>query len=558
MLIEALATYEEIYAAFRWQLPKTYNIAADVCDRHAEDPAKVALIVPDASGGAREMTFLHVQRQANRLANLLLACGLQRGDRVMLLLAQDPMTAIAYVACWKAGLVAVPTSVLFGPDAVAYRLENSGARILFTDRSNWRNVAAVRADATALERVFLIDGTDDGAENLAAAMERASDSFTTLATRPDDPAFINYTSGTTGWPKGALQGHRSMLGHMPGLEMLYDFFPHAGDLMWSPADWSWLAGLMDVLMPAWFVGIPVLVHRSPKFDAEEAFRLIGRHKVRLSLLTPTMLKLMRQVPDPIRRFDARLRCIISGSESVGRELLDWAGKTLGAVNEGFGQTECNITLGNCAKVMESRIGSLGKQLPGHVAAIVDDDGRKLPPGTVGNLAFRRPDPVMLLEYWRNPEATKAKYAGDWLLTGDLAEVDADAYFWFRGRADDVITSAGYRIGPSEIEDALVRHPAVAIAAAIGVPDAGRTEIIKAFIVLAKDHTGTPELAEEISGQVATRLARHERPREIEFVDALPMTTNGKILRRVLRDQEKAKRAAGGGAASPAQRQGYRI
>jgi acetyl-CoA synthetase len=338
-----------------------------------------------------------------------------------------------------------------------------------------------------------------------------------------------------------------MLGHMPGLELLYDFFPQPGDVMLSPADWSWLAGLMDVLMPAWFHGVPVVVYRAPRFDAEEAFALIGRHKVRLSLLTPTTLKLMRQVPDPVRRFGVKLRAVVSGGESVGRELLDWSKRKLDAVvNEGYGQTECNIVLGHCSEVMPAKPGALGKAMPGHVAGILDDAGQPLPAGEIGMLAFRRPDPVMLLEYWRNPEATAAKYAGDWLLTGDLAQVDEDGYFWFHGRADDVITSAGYRIGPSEIEDAIVRHPAVVLAAAVGVPDAERTEIIKAFVVLREGQKGSPELAAEIQNFVRDRLAKHERPREIAFVPALPMTTTGKIMRRVLREQERERQRPAAG------------
>ena len=541
--VPRLARYEDIYAAFRWNIPARYNIAADVCDRHAADPDKIALIGDGVDGGAWTMTFREVQRRANRLANLFVSLGLKKGDRVMLLLAQDAWTAIAHVACWKAGLVSLPTSVLFGPDAIGYRLGFAEPRVVITDRANLPKVAEARASAGVVERVYLIDGVAAGAESLEAAIEPARDHFTNVDTAANDPAFLNFTSGTTGNPKGALQAHRTMLGHLPGLELPFDFFPQPGDVMWSPADWSWLAGLMDVLMPAWYHGVPVLTFRAPRFDPEQACWMMARHGVRTALLTPTVLRLIRQVPNPLG-MGLKLRVIVSGAEAVGKELHEWARGALGApINEAFGQTECNLVLGNCSSVMPVKPGSLGRPMPGHVCAIVDDGGNIVPAGTQGHIAIQRPDPVMMLEYWKNQQATRDKYIGDWLITGDLGACDEDGYFWFQGRADDIITSAGYRIGPTEIEDALTRHPAVLLAAVVGVPDPVRTEAIKAFVVLRKGHAGSTQLAAEIQEFVRTRLAKHEVPREVVFVEALPMTTTGKVLRRELRDAERA-RAAG--------------
>ena len=288
----------------------------------------------------------------------------------------------------------------------------------------------------------------------------------------------------------------------------------------------------------------MLTFRAPRFDPEQAFAMMGRHRVRTALLTPTMLRVMRQIPDPVKRYGIDLRAIISGGELVGRDLHEWANGTLGApVNEMFGQTECNLVLGSSGRIMPIKPGALGRAIPGHVAGIVDDDGRPLPSGEIGNLAFRSPDPVMMLEYWQNPEATRNKYADGWLITGDLSHCDEDGYFWFHGRADDVITSAGYRIGPSEIEDALARHPAVVMAAVVGVPDPVRTESIKAFVILKEGMVPNEALAENVRDFVREHLARHEVPRDIEFVSALPMTTTGKILRRELRDRERAKAAA---------------
>jgi acetyl-CoA synthetase len=478
--MERMQTYEQLYASFRRNIPARYNIAADVCDRHATDPGKIALIGEGPDGKVWQMTFRDVQRKANKLANFLLSIGLVKGDRVMLLLGQNPWTAIGHVACWKAGLVSVPVSVLFAADAVAFRLGHVAARVVITGLANLPTAVRAREQATGAVRIFVIDGREPEAESLPDAIEPARDAFTNVDTAADDPAFLNFTSGTTGNPKGALQAHRSMLGHLPGAEFCLDFFPQPHDLMWSPADWSWLAGLMDVLMPAWYHGVPVLTFRAARFDPEQAFAMIGRHRVRTALLVPTMLRLMRQVPDPVGRFGANLRAIYSGGEPVGKELLEWSAEVLKMpINEVFGQTECNLVLGSNASVMPIKPGSIGRAVPGHVAAIVDDAGQTLPPGATGHIAIRRPDPVMMLEYWHNAEATRDKYAGDWLITGDLGVCDEEGYFWFQGRADDVITSGGYRIGPAEIEDALVRHPAVVIAAAIGVPDPVRTESIKA-------------------------------------------------------------------------------
>jgi acetyl-CoA synthetase len=539
--MERMRTYEELYAAFRWNIPARYNIAADVCDRHAADPSKVALLGEGADGKVWQLTFREVQRKANQLANFLCSLGLISGDRVMLLLGQHPWTAIAHVACWKGGFVSVPVSTLFAADAVAYRLNHVNAQVLITDLANLPTAVRARAQTREAVGIYLIDGRDPEGASLLEAIEPARDAFANVDTAADDPAFLNFTSGTTGHPKGALQAHRSMLGHLPGAEFCLDFFPQPGDVMWSPADWAWLAGLMDVLMPAWYHGVPVLTFRAPRFDPEQALAMIGKHQVRTALLVPTMLRLMRQVPNPVERYRIKLRAVISGGEAVGKELLEWGLDALRVpINEGFGQTECNLVLGSNASVMPIKPGSIGRAVPGHVAAIVDDGGRIVPPGTIGNIAFRRPDPVMMLEYWRNEAATRDKYAGDWLITGDLGTCDEDGYFWFRGRADDIITSGGYRIGPAEIEDALARHPAVVMAAAVGVPDAVRTESIKAFVIVRQEFRRGPELAEDIRRFVRDHLAKHEVPKEIEFVDVLPMTTTGKIQRRKLRDAERAK------------------
>ncbi|MGE3301916.1 MAG: AMP-binding protein [Hyphomonadaceae bacterium] len=538
-------TFAETYAAFEWRLPERYNLAWDVCDRHAGDPGKVALIHQDGADVVT-YTFQQIQRRANQFANTMQALGLAQGDRVMVYLAQNPAAGIAHVGAWKAGMITLPTSVLFGVDGLEYRLNHSGAKVVITDSANLPKVIEARATAPGVQHVMVIDGPggEGGALPFYATLAKASDQFETLALTPDAPAMINYTSGTTGWPKGALQGHRTMIGHMAGLETLNDFLPQEGDRIWSPADWAWLAGVANILMGGWFHGLPVLTFPMIGFDPELAIKMMGQHKVRNAFLTPTMLKLLRPHRALAPQYGVRLRSIISGSEAVGRDLLEEMNAMFGlSINEGFGQTEMNATLGNCASLGHYRVGSLGTPLPGHVAGIMDDAGNMLPDGQVGNLVFQAPDPVMLLEYWRDPEATARKFVNGWLVTGDLAERDEDGFYWFRGRADDVITSAGYRIGPTEIEDAIRRHPAVSMAAAIGVPDETRTEIIRAYVMLLPGHAPSDALAEEIRLSVRDRLARHEYPREIRFVQALPMTTTGKILRRSLRDEARAEREA---------------
>jgi len=543
MLITQGKTYEDIYNAFQWKVPQHFNMAHHCVDKHAADPARVALIYETLKGEVREYTFRNIQQYANQFANALIGLGGKPGDRITLLLGQAPETAIAHIACWKAGLISCPTSVLFGADAIEYRLNDSRAKILITDQANFAKVEEVWDRAPHLEKVLLTDGAQGRGGDFWSVLEKGSDQFTTVNSRADDPAFICYTSGTTGNPKGALHAHRCLLGTLPGIEYCNNFFPQPGDLNWSPADWAWVAGLMDILTPSWFYGVPVLAFRAPGFDPEQAYHMLAKHRVRNALLTPTMLKMMRQVPDAMQRYDVQLRSVFSGGEAVGAALFEWANESLGVrVNEVYGQTECNLVLGNCAEVLPAKAGSLGKAIPGHVVAIIDEhSGELLPPGTEGQIGVRKGDPVMLLEYWNNPDATREKYIGDWLLMGDNGIMDEDGYFWFKGRSDDVITSSGYRIGPGEIEDALSRHAAVAMSAAIGVPDPVRTESIKAFIILAEGYTASEELENDIRQMVRERLAKHEYPREFEFVTSLPMTTTGKIQRRELRLREAAKR-----------------
>ena len=529
--------YDALYRDFAWAIPERYNIGVDVCDRHADGTGRKALTYVSDTGAVSEHSFDDFKRASNRFANVLGAHGFGRGDRLAILLPQMPETAVAHVAAFKAGLISIPLFVLFGEEALRFRLSDSGARGVVTDLAGAEKIAGIRHLLPALDRVYVV-GEDRGAAghvDFAAALAQASDRFAPVDTGPDDPAIIIYTSGTTGNPKGALHAHRVLLGHLPCVELSHDFFPQAGDLYWTPADWAWIGGLFDVLLPAWHHGVPVLAHRARKFDPAEAIDLMARHQVRNTFLPPTALKMMRQAGRGSP--DLALRTIASGGETLGVEMLDWATATLGATpQEFYGQTECNLVACNSMHVFPIRPGSIGRAVPGHAVAVVDADGVPVPTGQVGTIAVRRPDPVMFLGYWNNPSATVDKFAGDYLLTGDLARQDDDGYLWFVGRSDDLITSGGYRIGPGEIEDCLIKHPAVTMAAVTGIPDPVRTEAVKAWIVLRPDIEPHPDLVAELQDFVKTRLAAHEYPRFIEFVDELPMTATGKIIRRALRNR----------------------
>jgi acetyl-CoA synthetase len=532
-MLPTSSSYEGLLSQFRWAVPAAYNIGVDVCDRHAAGDGRLALIFVDEQGTTARFTFDQIRALSNRFANLLLAAGLARGDRVAVLMPQAPETAIAHVGAFKAGMVTLPLFALFGEEALEYRLADSGARAVVTDAAGLAKLAGLRDRLPALQHVFVAgDTAGPGATLLGPALERASDAFAPVSTRADDPAIIIYTSGTTGNPKGALHAHRVLLGHLPGVEMPHRFFPQPGDLFWTPADWAWIGGLFDVLLPAWHHGVPVLAHRARKFDPEAAVRLMADHGVRNAFLPPTALKLMRQAGVTVR---APLRSVGSGGETLGDELLEWGRETFGVtINEFYGQTECNLVVSNNDAVFPVRPGSMGRAVPGHDVRIVDEAGQELPRGQAGNIAVRRRDPVMFLGYWNKPEATADKFAGDFMLTGDLGRQDEDGYLWFLGRSDDVITSAGYRIGPGEIENCLIKHPAVAMVGVVGVPDPVRTEIVKAWVVLKPGYAPSDALAQELQEFVRTRLAAHEYPRQVAFTDALPMTVTGKIVRRELR------------------------
>ncbi len=532
--------YDALYQNFTWAVPEDLNIADLVCDRHANQPNQPALYYESNDGSVSEFTFGQIRRLSNQMANALEGLGLTAGDRVAIILPQCPETAITHLACYKKALVALPLSILFGTDALEYRLKDSGAVAVITNTQRLDTILALKPQLPNLRRIIGCRCGDPKME-FWQLLETAPDQTERIGTRADDPALLIYTSGTTGPPKGALIAHRAIIGNLPGFEMSQDFFPQPGDLFWTPADWAWTGGLMDALLPTWYYGKPILAYDGGKFDPEKAAHLMGKYRVRNAFIPPTALKMMRQVANLKERFRLDMRSIMSAGEAVGEELIQWGRESFGVtINEMWGQTEFNYLVGNCGAIMKVRPGSMGKPYPGHTVEIIDEEGHVLPAGETGEFAARKGDPVMFLGYWRNAEATRSKFVGDWFCTGDVGYRDEDGYLWFVGRKDDVISSAGYRIGPGEIEDCLLKHPAVLSAAVIGKPDDLRGNIVKAFIVLSHGYEPGEALRNEIQAEVRQRLAAYEYPREIEFIDELPLTTTGKIRRVELRRMELEK------------------
>ncbi|WP_280151135.1 AMP-binding protein [Piscinibacter sp. XHJ-5] len=561
--MSAADRYAELYTSFRWRVPARFNIAEVCCARWARDtPDAVAIHREHENGSTATLRFDQLQREANRLANALQRLGVRAGDRVAIVMPQRFETAIAHIAVYQLGAVAMPLSMLFGPDALEYRLNDSGAQVAIVDESAIDNVLAARGACPGLRRVVAVGAAaGQGDVDWTDAVAREADSFAAVKTRADDAAVLIYTSGTTGPPKGALIPQRALIGNLSGFVCSQNWFPQDDAVFWSPADWAWTGGLMDALLPSLYFGRPIVAYQG-RFSPQVAFDLMQRHRVTHTFLFPTALKaMMKAFPEPRQRFALRLRAIMSAGEAVGDAVFDYCARQLGVtVNEMFGQTEMNYVVGNCSLHWPARPGSMGRPYPGHRVAVIDDGGRECPRGTPGDVAVHRrdihghPDPVFFLGYWKNEDATRRKYTGDlgdsWCRTGDTAVMDSDGYLWYQGRSDDVFKAAGYRIGPSEIENCLVKHEAVVNAAVVPKPDAERGAVVKAYVVLAPGVQGDARLVEALQQHVRGKLAPYEYPKEIEFIDALPMTTTGKVQRRVLRLREEERAQASSGKLTP--------
>ena len=484
-----------------WDIPARLNIARQCLDHPDDQTAIVDLTL----GSSATVTYGDLAAMTDGIARAL-DSRVRPGDRVGVLLSQSAWCAAAHLAIWKMGAISVPLFKLFKRDALASRIGDSGVGLVLTDS----------------EGAGLIG--DLAEPMLVAEIGMRGDPVPFADTGPEDPAVLIYTSGTTGSPKGALHGHRVLTGHLPGVSISHNHL-RAGDCLWTPADWAWIGGLFDVLMPGLAQGIPVVATRLDKFTPEACADVIARGRVRNVFFPPTALRMLKAAGTSI----SGLRSVASGGEPLGAEMLAWGEKAFGlTINEFYGQTECNMVVSSCAEDFPVRPGCIGKPVPGHEVAVIDQDGNLT--DDEGNVAIRRGSASMMLKYWNNPQATAEKFQGDWLITGDRGVWEGD-YLRFVGREDDVITSAGYRIGPAEIEDCLLTHPAVATVGVVGKPDPLRTEIVKAYVVLKPEaDVSGPEL----QNWVKDRLAQYSYPREVAFVQELPMTVTGKVIRKELK------------------------
>ncbi len=515
---------------FKWRISPTFNIANALCDSWASfDPERTALVHVRRSGEVEHWSFARLKEASDRMASAFFTAGVRRGDRVAQILNQGPEALITHLALFKVGAVSVPIFTLSGSAATAYRLNDCGARAVVCDGGQLDKVMALRGDLPALEAVWTNGPARSPVRAFWDDIALAQPLRSFVTTGAADPAFILYTSGATGPPKGVVHGHRMLVGQLPAVELHHPNFPQPTDLGWTPVDWSWVGSLFAVLPCMWY-GVPFVSHRLPEFDPEVAWRLIRDRGITAIVSPPSVLRVMSEVPAPA---DHSLRSLGTGGEPVDPRTIAWAEETLGlALSQGYGLTECSTPIISSPPAMETRPGTLGLAVPGFDVAIIDEAGVELPRGQMGEIAIARPNPAMFLRYWNRPAEDEAAFIGDWLRTGDCGTQDEDGYFTFVERADDLIITAGYRLGPHEIESAASQHPAVKMVAAVGQPDPVWTQTVALFVVPVSKPV-PPNLEAELAELVRSRVGTHAVPRRIEVVDALPLTASGKIRRRRL-------------------------
>ncbi|HEV8426064.1 MAG TPA: acyl-CoA synthetase [Actinomycetes bacterium] len=529
-------TYQEMASAFRWKVPASYNLAGDVLDKH--EPERPAMRFVSDEGRDERWTFGDLQRLTNRTANALRGLGVGRGDRVAVMAPASPEIAASFLATYKLEAILLSMSVLYGDDSIVYRLNDSEAKVLVTSAAHRDRVADLLDKAPSVEHLVVVGG--DGRDSFEELTRAASDRFQTPDTDPDTPAQLYYTSGTTGLAKGILHAHRYLLAHE---EFQFSHDVRAGELFHSTGEWAWIAGIVPGILGPWRFGVETLVHgRKGGFDPGRALRLIADHQVGNLFTTPTAIRAMMGVSEAAGlEFDLRLAC--SAGEPLNPEAIAWWGRTVGCpVLDYYGLSESYPLCGNYPTV-EVRPGSMGLPLPGWEVAILDEDERPVLRGEPGEICLRaRSNPHYPLGYWNRPEDSREVFGGDWFHTKDTARQDEDGYVWYSGRADDVIISAGYRIGPFEVESTLLEHPAVAESAVVASPDPRRGNVVKAFVRLVPGQQPGDELVAELQRHVRDRLSAYAYPRKVEFVDDLPKTLTGKIRRSELRKADSGSGA----------------
>ena len=542
-MLPKILNYDHLYNTFNLNIPLKFNIASATIDKFA-NTNRIALKNIKFNGELENLSFRFIQKKSNQLANALDNLNLNRNDRVGIILGQCPETLISHISCFKSGKISIPLFNLFGVDALKFRLNDSSASVVICDKYGLEKLKKIKDSLPSLKYIICTDRNHSSKEILFfdSLLRKSKDDYKNLNTNSEDPALIIYTSGTTGDPKGALLPHRTLLGHLPGVEMPHEFLssdPSNNDFFWTPADWAWIGGLFDVLLPSLYFGIPILSYRSSKFDPEFTFDLMEKFEVKNTFLPPTSLKMMKSFNLYKSRDKLNLRTVGSGGEALGEELLNWGKEILNVgINEFYGQTECNLTVSNNGLIMKQKLGSIGRPVPGHVVKLMKENGGFISKSNdEGEIVVQSNSPSIFSGYWNNDIETNKKIIDGWLHTGDYATVDDEGYFYFKGRKDDLINSSGYRIGPSEIESTILSLQEVEMVAVVGVPDELRGEIIKAVVVprdkaLLKNKN--ENLKYKIKEHVKQNLAAHEYPRLIEFAEELPLTTTGKIKRNLIR------------------------
>lgn len=534
---------DDARARHRWNIPGDYSVVGDCLLRHQRDRADdTCLIFDDDEGHVQRWSWGRMLEAVNRFANALQSLGVGHGDVVAIYLPQRPENAIAHFAAYRLGAMSLPISKLFAPEAVRFRLSHVRAKVFVAEAEVADRFADALRGLPDLAAFVVVDGDANRPNSFEALVAKGSSTFApTAPTTSEDPFLLMFTSGTTGEPKAVVHHARSLIAHN-GADYVLNFFG-PGDLYFSSADWAWIGGLADGLLALWPYGVPVLASNA-RFDPERTLRMVERHGATCGLYAPTALKRLRELPRVRERFPGlRLRCVFSGGESVSAELRRWTQEQMGCeLNVAYGQTEANYMVGTCRALEDAPADALGKAFPGHDVRIVSDQGVPVPAGELGHIALRRTDPVLMAGYFNNARAFEERFAGDWYLTGDTGWQDDRGYLFFKGRIDDVIKTSGYRVGPGEIEAAIIAVPGVASCAVIGVPDPRVGESIKAFVKVMPGVMASPELTARIQEHVRSVLAAHEYPREIEYVEDMPITVTGKIRRRDLREMEIKRRA----------------
>lgn len=544
-----LSQYETLEAAradFEWDIPDTYNIATDVVTDHSNGPEQVALYQKEESGERSQYTFQEIERLSNQVANGLVERGVGQGDRIGVVSSQRLETALAHVGAWKVGAITVPLSVQYDDEDLAFRINDNETTLIFAEEASYDAVSKVAGDVASINHVVGLDGAPsmEGAETTTFEDMKREGEFSPVETAHDDPAVILYTSGTTGDPKGVVVAHEYLLGHLPGIQTYYELPWHDSDeyVLCSPADWAWAGGLFDILLPAWHYGIPVVAYHTADFTPENIFELIDEYGVTQMLLTATVMNKMRQV-DESDYDTSSIVALLGAGESIQSNLRTWAREVFDApINGGYGQTEANLVVGYCSQWHDEKthqVGCIGQALPGHTVDVIDDDGSIKDIDTNGKIATKRPDPVVMKEYWNNPKKTESAFIGDWFDSGDIGYRDEEGYLWFTARAEDVIMKGDHVVGPSTVEDAVSQHDAVAETAVIGLEDADNRQYIKAFIVLAEGYDADNTTQDAILEAAAADLDEYAVPAEVEFISELPTTTTGKIQRFKLKERERS-------------------